>query len=232
MFNQTNTVRAEILKRESQLSLTTPNPPLLEKRRSQKDTVRQSGSSESDNTDGSDSTHSDIALEILHLRELVTFLDEEFGSQSLKMDILLQKKSITFDLLWHLFPAGSEIGFKDCSSDLPCAGKVYLANLMHVSYLRSQVLPMKLGMGVRVGPVFRFGCSILTTISMDSTTGLSSCKLPSFVADASNIPFFRDSRELSSLPAEPLDRVTKEEFKARGQEFIELRGQHYLTKGS
>lgn len=80
-----------------------------------------------------------------------------------------------------------------------------------------------------MGPVFRFGRSISTTISMDSTTGLNSCKLPSFMVNVSNIPFFRDSRELSSLPAEPLDRATKEEFKACGEEFIKLSGQHYLT---
>jgi hypothetical protein len=42
------------------------------------------------------------------------------------MQLLLEKKSITYDLLWHLFPVGAEVTFNDDGSDLPCAGKVWL----------------------------------------------------------------------------------------------------------
>ena len=80
-------------------------------------------SSEHETSPG-DSTRSEVALEILHLRELSTFLAEEYESASKKMEFLLRKKSVTFDLLWHLFPAGTEITFKDYGSELPCAGKV------------------------------------------------------------------------------------------------------------
>lgn len=88
---------------------------------------------------------------------------------------------------------------------------------------------MKLVMGVNMGQIFKYGRSLSTSISTDSTMRHSSCNSPSFLADSSNIPFFRDSREMSSLPAEPLDEDAKLLFKARGEEFSKRGGQHYLA---
>lgn len=61
-------------------------------------------------------------LEIFHLKGLITFIEEEFVSHVRKMDAL--NDDITFDLLWRLFPQGSEIVFKEPHSSCECIGKV------------------------------------------------------------------------------------------------------------
>jgi hypothetical protein len=40
------------------------------------------------------------------------------------MDSFLTENKVTFDILWLLFPEGSEVIFKDPISDMKCAGKV------------------------------------------------------------------------------------------------------------
>ena len=97
------------------------NPP--EKHRSRDDPDAHLDSWNLHN-DVAESASSDLSLETLHLRVLSEFLLEEYGSQASKMEIILRNKSITFDLLWHLFRDGTEITFKDGNSELSCAGRV------------------------------------------------------------------------------------------------------------
>lgn len=66
----------------------------------------------------------EIRLEVLHLESLLQFLDQEFEPVKQKMDRVLTENKITFDILWLLFPEGSEVIFKDPISDVKCAGKV------------------------------------------------------------------------------------------------------------
>lgn len=71
-------------------------------------------------------TESEFHLEVLHLRTLVDFLEEDFKALKEKVDALSLKNDITYDLLWYLFPEGSEVSFHETKSDLICAGKVWL----------------------------------------------------------------------------------------------------------
>jgi hypothetical protein len=64
----------------------------------------------------------DFNLEIQHLEGLLRFLEHELALVNQKKEDL--KHNITFDLLWSLFPVGSEITFKDHNSALMSAGKV------------------------------------------------------------------------------------------------------------
>src|SRR5438046_10603797 len=99
LFNQMETLRAELFKLETLLT----------------------GSQvESQTTD-------DFHIQVLHLRELISFLDKELKPVQQKMDALLLKDQITFDLFWRLFPEGSDVTFKDHRTGFPCAGKVHLA---------------------------------------------------------------------------------------------------------
>lgn len=65
-----------------------------------------------------------LRLGVLHLESLLAFLDKEFQPMKQKMDALMSKNTVTFDILWLLFPEGSEVIFKDLSTDLKRAGKV------------------------------------------------------------------------------------------------------------
>jgi hypothetical protein len=65
-----------------------------------------------------------LRLGVLHLESLLAFLDKEFQPMKQKMDALMSKNTVTFDILWLLFPEGSEVIFKDVSTDLKRAGKV------------------------------------------------------------------------------------------------------------
>lgn len=69
-----------------------------------------------------DSDNLEQRLKIQHLRNLLAFLEEEF--EPVRKKRLLLQLHITFDLLWDLFPAGSEILFKDEDSGLMCGGEV------------------------------------------------------------------------------------------------------------
>ena len=66
----------------------------------------------------------DLKLQVLHLRDLLSFMDEELEAVQQKMHALLLKNQITFDLLWRLFPEGSDVTFTDPRSGLISAGKV------------------------------------------------------------------------------------------------------------
>lgn len=67
---------------------------------------------------------SKIRPDIRKLQNLLLILEEDFSPVQEKM--LLLKGKITFDLLWCLFPPGSDIIFKHEDSGLNCGGKVYL----------------------------------------------------------------------------------------------------------
>jgi hypothetical protein len=64
----------------------------------------------------------DLCPEVQCLRRLLTFLEKKI--EPVKQKMIQLKDNITFDLLWYLFPVGSEIMFKDENSGLVCAGKV------------------------------------------------------------------------------------------------------------
>src|SRR6266496_4937586 len=66
----------------------------------------------------------ELRLEVVHLESLLEFLDKEFQPMKQKMDALMSKNTVTFDILWLLFPEGSEVIFKDPNTDLKRAGKV------------------------------------------------------------------------------------------------------------
>lgn len=66
----------------------------------------------------------ELPLEAEHLESLLQFLDKEFQPLQAKMEKLTSENKITFDIIWLLFPEGSELIFKDPVSDLKCAGKV------------------------------------------------------------------------------------------------------------
>jgi hypothetical protein len=67
----------------------------------------------------------EVRLEILHLESLLGFLDKEFQPMKEKMETLMSKNTLTFDVLWLLYPEGSEIIFKDLNTDLKRGGKVW-----------------------------------------------------------------------------------------------------------
>lgn len=64
----------------------------------------------------------DFNLEIRHFEGLLHFLEHELELVNQKKEDL--KHNITYDLLWSLFPLGSEITFQDQNSELVSAGKV------------------------------------------------------------------------------------------------------------
>lgn len=66
----------------------------------------------------------ELRLEVQHLESLLEFLDEEYEPMRQKSEELLRNSTVTFDVLWLLFPEGSEVIFKDQNSELKCAGKV------------------------------------------------------------------------------------------------------------
>jgi hypothetical protein len=72
----------------------------------------------------------DLKLQVLHLRDLLSFIDEVLEPVQQKMHALLLKNQITFDLLWRLFPEGSDVTFKDSRSGLISAGKVRFSSSM------------------------------------------------------------------------------------------------------
>jgi hypothetical protein len=69
-------------------------------------------------------TNSAVHLEVLHLRALRTFLEEEFQELKEKAHHLLLNNTITFDLLWLLYPEGSEVTCRDSTSGQSWAFKV------------------------------------------------------------------------------------------------------------
>ena len=62
--------------------------------------------------------------EIEELKALISVLEEEYGPMVNKLDSLLVTKKISYDILWMLFHAGSEVIYKDIHAGLKCAGKV------------------------------------------------------------------------------------------------------------
>lgn len=88
------------------------------------ETVLVESQVESQATVGTPEPANDIQLQVLHLRELLSFIDEELEPVQQKMHALSLKDHITFDLLWRLFPEGSDVTFSDPHSGLTCAGKV------------------------------------------------------------------------------------------------------------
>jgi hypothetical protein len=103
LFNQTDCLRAELSKLEALLA---------------------DSNVESQATISPTQRDNDSQLQVLHLRELLSFIDEELQPVQQKMDALLSKDHITFDLLWRLFPEGSDVTFPDPRSGLTSAGKV------------------------------------------------------------------------------------------------------------
>lgn len=81
-----------------------------------------SGDFETRRLSADDPTVGDARIEVRYLKGLIEFLQEEFEFVERKMDAL--KDNITFDLLWRLFPEGSEVVFRDINSGCNCAGKV------------------------------------------------------------------------------------------------------------
>jgi hypothetical protein len=55
-------------------------------------------------------------------QNLIRFLQEEFEQWQEKL--LMLKGGVTYDLLWCIFPEGSEIVFAEEKSQLNCAGQV------------------------------------------------------------------------------------------------------------
>lgn len=66
----------------------------------------------------------DIQIEIVHLKQLLAFLDEQFRIVEQKVDSLLLSNKTSYDLLWHLFPIDSDVSFTERNSELICAGRV------------------------------------------------------------------------------------------------------------
>jgi hypothetical protein len=87
---------------------------------------------ESASDSSSDSSTSELEAGITELRDLVTALDDEFAPIERKMKALLLTNHITYDLLWRLFPEGSEITFKETDTGLTCAGLVQFHFLLFV----------------------------------------------------------------------------------------------------
>lgn len=58
------------------------------------------------------------------LEALIGCLQEDFGDIKRRTYELFRKNKTAYDLLWCLFPIGSEVVFKDPSSGVNCAGKV------------------------------------------------------------------------------------------------------------
>jgi hypothetical protein len=76
-------------------------------------------------TDNSmDHVEADAELDILHLEALIECLQEDFGDIKYSTNELFRQNKTAYDLLWCLFPIGSEIIFKDPSSGVNCAGRV------------------------------------------------------------------------------------------------------------
>ena len=69
-------------------------------------------------------TVEELRIEILHTQSLLNFLQDQFGPVKEKLAALTMKSEVTYDLLWLLFPRGSEVSFKETHSGLLCAGKV------------------------------------------------------------------------------------------------------------
>ena len=85
-----------------------------------------------------------VRLEVLHLESLLQFLDKEYQPVKQKMDALMADNKITFDIVWLLFPEGSELIFADPNTYLKAAGKVYI--------LMKQFLRKITRSGYHIGP--------------------------------------------------------------------------------
>jgi len=67
----------------------------------------------------------DARVDIEHLEALIGCLQEDFGDIKRRTYELFHKNKTAYDLLWCLFPIGSEVVFKDPNSGVNCAGRVY-----------------------------------------------------------------------------------------------------------
>lgn len=61
---------------------------------------------------------------ITQLEALLTCLQQDFGNMKQRVCQLFQNNKTVYDLLWWLFPIGTEIVFKDPNSGVNCAGRV------------------------------------------------------------------------------------------------------------
>lgn len=73
-----------------------------------------------------------LPRDILHLKTLITFLDEQFAPMKKKSESLLEENTVTYDVLWLLFHEGSEVIYKDVHAGLKSAGRVSQSCLNHV----------------------------------------------------------------------------------------------------
>jgi hypothetical protein len=73
---------------------------------------------------GEQTNRQDLLVEVEHLESLLQFLDKEFQPLKAKLEKLTTENKITFNIIWLLFPEGSEVIFNDPVSDLKRAGKV------------------------------------------------------------------------------------------------------------
>lgn len=78
-----------------------------------------------------------VRLEVLHLESLLQFLDKEYQPVKQKMDTLMANNTSTFDILWLLFPEGSEVIFEEPSTRLKMAGKVYIPSKHFLQKIKS-----------------------------------------------------------------------------------------------
>jgi hypothetical protein len=78
-----------------------------------------------------------VRLEVLHLESLIQFLDKEYQPVKQKMDALMANDSSTFDILWLLFPEGSEVIFEEPSTRLKMTGKVYIPTKHFLQKIKS-----------------------------------------------------------------------------------------------
>ena len=85
-------------------------------------------------------THKDVSIthddhvvwdDIEPLESLIQCLQEDFGDIKCRTYELFRNKKTAYDLLWCLFPIGSEVIFKDPSSGVNCGGRVSNFFLCH-----------------------------------------------------------------------------------------------------
>ena len=157
-----------------------------------------------DSTQTSDSSlAASLATEIDQLKKLLSCLETEFANTKNRLNALLSKKSITFDLLWFLFRRGRTVTFADPDSGLLVAGKITSS-----SYDKDSI---PLSFKINVQYIDYSGEALYWT----------SYKLRIFE--------YSSHVEIETLNARPLeDPQVREYLTSRGRIFVEMQGKHYL----
>jgi|SRR5277367_2000634 len=167
-------------------------------------------------------------MEILHLHYLISFLQTELQPIKEKFEALANNDTISYDLLWLLFPEGSDIIFKDWQTNIKGASKVAYINPL--SYSRSKVVGIGRITLNLTNLTSRFGIGQLITMVKRSIMRRQARILSQvFPIDDRQLPIFYEDRDIGSLEIQPLSHnaTFKDELREMGRHFVSLKGRHF-----